>query len=174
MECNLKTRNSAIISCTMYVNKPIYLSIYLSIYLAANLSISKKVKRPKDKVNQFFALHLKSRLNRPPETQEITTTQVSREEWTILLYFSTFWGQFKISHTFLYMTFPIAWATCVGKYKIQESQTWKWIVQFIWKELKTKKVLELWSVFIIFMGNIPEIVLTIENIQNVSCKVNMY
>ena len=47
-----------------------------------------------------------------PETQEITTTQVSWAEWTILLHFSTFWGQFKISHTILYMMFPIAWATC--------------------------------------------------------------
>ena len=37
---------------------------------------------------------------------------ISWAGWTILLHFSTFWGQFKISHTFLYMTFPIAWATC--------------------------------------------------------------
>ena len=47
-----------------------------------------------------------------PETQEITTTQVSQAGWTILLHFSTFWGQFKISHTFLYMMFPIVWAIC--------------------------------------------------------------
>ena len=39
-----------------------------------------------------------------PEIQEITTTQVSRPEWTILLYFSTFEDNFKISHTFPYMT----------------------------------------------------------------------
>ena len=47
-----------------------------------------------------------------PETQEIATTQVTWVGWTILLHFRTFGGQFKISHTFLYMTFPIAWATC--------------------------------------------------------------
>ena len=35
--------------------------------------------------------------------------QVSWAGWTILLYFSTFWGQFKIPHTFLYI---IAWYTC--------------------------------------------------------------
>ena len=34
-----------------------------------------------------------------PETQEITTTQVS----SFFLHFSTFWDQFKISHTFLYI-----------------------------------------------------------------------
>ena len=37
-----------------------------------------------------------------PETQEIATTQVSGAGWTILLHFGAFWGQFKISHTFLY------------------------------------------------------------------------
>ena len=49
-----------------------------------------------------------------PETQEITTTHLSWAGWTIFLHFRTFWGQFKIPHTFLYMMFPIAWATsCV-------------------------------------------------------------
>ena len=65
--------------------------------------------------NQIFVLHLKSRLNcsqMPQKHNKITTTQVSWAGWTILLHFSTFWGQFKISHTFLYMMFPITWATC--------------------------------------------------------------
>ena len=48
----------------------------------------------------------------PPEIQEIATTQVSWAEWTILLHLSRFWRQLKISHTFLYMTYPIAWASC--------------------------------------------------------------
>ena len=58
-----------------------------------------------------------------PETQEIATTQVSRAKETILLHFSTFGGQSKISHTFLYISdvIPIAWATC-GYTKISDSQ----------------------------------------------------
>ena len=51
----------------------------------------------------------------PPNTleaQEMATTQVSCARWTILFHFNTFWGQFKISHTFLYMTVShtVAWA----------------------------------------------------------------
>ena len=60
-------------------------------------------------------LRLKSWLNHlqmPQQTQEIITTQISWAKWTIVLHFSTFWRQFKISHTFLYMMSPIAWATC--------------------------------------------------------------
>ena len=52
--------------------------------------------------------------------QEITTTHVSWAWWIILLHFRTFWGQFKISHTFLYITSPIAWAT----YGLDEFASW--------------------------------------------------
>ena len=41
----------------------------------------------------------------PVVTQEITTTQVSWAGWTIVLHFSTFWDQFKISHTFFIWRF---------------------------------------------------------------------
>ena len=49
-----------------------------------------------------------------PETQEITTPRVNWAGWTILLDFSTFWGQFKISHAFLYMTVShsLGYCTC--------------------------------------------------------------
>ena len=52
---------------------------------------------------QFFALPQITAKSPPnaPETQEITTTQDRWAGWTILVHFRTFWGQFKISHTFL-------------------------------------------------------------------------
>ena len=37
----------------------------------------------------------------------------------MLLHFSTFWGQFQIPHSFLYITFPIAWATLRPKTKLK-------------------------------------------------------